>query len=97
MSTVDLNYDELLSIFINLTKKIQNAVFPYSILKKIKSLENCVGTVFEMLYIVSRVSPISPYRITEAFLMTNFLTWGKMRKYIKRKRGSKKKLMELKK
>ena len=96
MSTVDLNYDELLSIFIDLTKKIPNVAFPYSILKKIKSLENCVGTVFE-IYIVSRVSPISPYRITEAFLMTNFLTWGKMRKYIKRKRGSKKKLMELKK
>ena len=96
MSTVDLKYDELLSIFINLTKKIPNVAFLYSILKKIKSLENCVGTVFE-IYIVSRVSPISPYRITEAFLMTNFLTWGKMRKYIKRKRGSKKKLMELKK
>ena len=95
MSTVDLNYDQLLSIFIDLTKKIPNVAFPY-ILKKIKSLENCVGTVFE-IYIVSRVSPISPYRITEAFLMTNFLTWGKMRKYIKRKRGSKKKLMELKK
>ena len=67
MSTVDLNYDELLSIFINLTKKIPNVAFPYSILKKIKSLENCVGTVFEMLYIVSRVSPISSRRITEAF------------------------------
>ena len=96
MSTVDLNYDQLFSIFINLTKKIPNVALPYMYIKKIKSLENCVGTVFE-IYIVSRVSPISPYRITEAFLMTNFLTWGKMRKYIKRKRGSKKKLMELKK
>ena len=88
MSTVDLNYDELLSIFINLTKKIPNVAFPYSILKKIKSLENCVGTVFE-IYIVSRVSPISPYRITEAFLMTNFLTWGKIENILREKGGVK--------